>query len=379
MQPHIQPLSLWQRKLVFALLFVVFFIMLPVFIFYASGYRYDFSATSPSFTATGAFYIEADAPESTIYLDDVAVKNVRSFRSASYLQDIEPGIHRVHVQAPGAHTWVKELPVTAHIVTEAEAFNLPVVPQVRVIPEYVTALGEGVVFPHSSSTPVLAYVGSSTPLWFATSTATSSYRSNQEFNLLRELFAEQASATAARKEVLARQAQRFGFSTSSTDVGVATSTEIGTTTVSRDNVTLFEREGNVYARAESSNFRQVPHYFCAPYIPESDLLQSSSVSDEVGELDEELEEQERSECRDEILVSRQGQSLTSFDFYPTNSNLVLMHLTEGIYVVEIDDRAWQNMQPLYLGHNLELLLYRGGMYVREGELIFEILSDGAAG
>lgn len=380
MQPHVKPLSLWQRKLVFGLLFLLFLVMLPASIFYATGYRYDFSAPSPSFTATGAFYIEADAPESAIYLDDVVVKNIRSFRSASYLQGVEPGVHRVHVQAPGTHTWVKELPVAAHMVTEAEAFNLPLMPQVRLIPEYVTVDGKAVVFARTAETPVMEYIGTSTPLYFATTTATSSYRSNQEYTLIRDLLNQQASSTALRKEVLAKQAERFGFSTSSAVVGTSTLAEVGTTTVSRDALTLFEREGNIYAKAERDGFRQIPHYFCAPYLSESDLLPQTlepTVEIEVEEVvvPDPLVDREGSECREEIMINRQDQTVISFDFYPANANLVLMHLASGIYVVEIDDRAWQNIQPLYLGHDLQLLLYRGGIYVQEGELIFEVVPE----
>jgi hypothetical protein len=185
MEPHVQPLSLWRRKLVFGSLLVAFMISLPVFIFYATGYRYDFNSAKPTFTATGGFYIIADTPESIIYLDGEPVKNIRSFRSASYIQGIEPGSHRVHVQAPGVHTWVKELPVSAHIVTEAEAFNLPVTPQVRLIPEYVTATGTAVIFPRDAETPVLGLISSTTPFSIATSSATSTLKINQEHALLR--------------------------------------------------------------------------------------------------------------------------------------------------------------------------------------------------
>lgn len=372
MEPHVQPLSLWRRKLVFGSLLLAFLVSLPVFIFYATGYRYDFSAKKPAFTATGGFYIIADTPESVIYLDDEPVKNIRSFRSASYIQGIEPGVHRVHVQAPGVHTWVKELPVSAHIVTEVEAFNLPLTPQIRLIPEYVTATGTPVVIPRDADTPVLGLLATGTPLFFATSSATSTYRVNQEFTLLRDLLREQASSTAFREAVLARQAQSFGFSTSS--LATSTLAEVATTTVSRDTVTLFERNGDVYARAVESNFRQVPYYFCVPQVTEADLFD--------GGLDGEVAPQVATDtpavlsvCREEIRIDRQGKELLSFDFYPQNQNLVLMHLHDGVYVVEIDDRAWQNTQPLYRGEALELLLYRGSIFIKEGGLIFEVLPE----
>ncbi len=376
MEPHVQPLSPWRRKLVFGSLLLAFLVCLPVFIFYATGYRYDFSSAKPTFTATGGFYIIADTPESSIYLDDVPVENIRSFRSASYIQGIEPGKHRVHVQAPGVHTWVKELSVGAHLVTEVEAFNLPLLPQVRLIPEYLTATGTIVVLPRDTASPVLGFIPTSTtPLFLATSTATSTYRTNQEFTLLRDLLKEQASSTAFRKATLARAAQSFGFSTTT---GATSTLEVATTTVSRDTVTLFEREGDVFASAVESNFRQVPYYFCVPQVTESELFDSAVATLGAAAQDAlpaTTTEESIPECRPEIRIDRQGKTVLSFDFFPLNQNLVLMHLEDGVYVVEIDDRAWQNIQPLYLGQDLELILYRNGIFIKEGNLIFEVLPE----
>jgi hypothetical protein len=379
MQPDVKPLSHWQRKLVFGGLLLAFLVSLPVFIFYATGYRYDFSVKNPTFTATGGFYVVADTPDSEIYIDDEPVKNIRTFRSASYIQGIEPGIHRVHVQASGTHTWVKELPVEAHIVTEAEAFNLPLVPQVRLVAEYNTLDGRGVIFSHSSSSPVVTFIATSTT-FVATSSATSTYRANQEHALLHELFAEQASSTALRLQLeAAQEAERFGFSTTSSNKRTATtSTEIAATTIIRDTLTLFEREGEVFVSAIAQSFRQIPHYFCAASVVESDLLTQVTGLGEASNTPVTIAPLPVTECREEIQIDRQGQEVLSFDFFPSNANLVLLHLTNGVYVVEIDDRSWQNAQPLYQGEDIELLLYRGSIFIKEGELIFEILPEIAA-
>jgi hypothetical protein len=335
---------------------------------------------NPTFTATGGFYVVADTPDSEIYIDDEPVKNIRTFRSASYIQGIEPGLHRVHVQSPGTHTWVKELPVEAHIVTEAEVFNLPLEPQVRLVPEYLTSSNAGVLFPRSSSSPVLAYIATSTPLYAATGTATSTYRSNQEYILLNQLFVEQASSTALRLQLeAAQEAERFGFSTTSNNRRtVTTSTEIATTTITRDTLTLFKRDGEVFVSAIAQSFRQIPHYFCAASVVESDLLTQVTGLGEASNTPVTIAPLPVTECREEIQIDRQGQEVLSFDFFPSNANLVLLHLTNGVYVVEIDDRSWQNAQPLYQGEDIELLLYRGSIFIKEGDLIFEILPEIAA-
>ncbi len=376
MHPIVKPLSLWRRKLVFGTLFLAFLFSLPAFIFYATGYRYDFSADRPTFTATGGFYIFADAPENTIYVDDELVDNIRSFRSASYLQGVETGLHNLHVQAPGVHTWVKELTVLPHIVTEAEAFNLPIVPQVRLIMEYNNSASFPVVSAKSTSSPVFAIASTTNSYVVSTSTATSSYTLNPEFALIKSLFVEQASTTAEREKLLAQSKQKgFGFSTTSVETESA-SLALATTTVSRDTITLLKRDEDVFAKATPSNFRSVPHYFCAPRLTEEvigedrevEVLTAESVVVEEATLS-------GIPCRDEIKIDRKGQEVISFNFFPKNGNLVLMHLTDGVYVTEIDDRSWQNTQLLYPGENIQVLIYRGGVFIKENDVYFEVLSE----
>lgn len=376
MKPHVEPLAYWRRKVIFILLVIAFLLCLPAFMFYATGYRYDIFSGKPTITATGALYISADALENSIYIDEVEVTNARVFRNASYIQGLQPNMHRVHVQAPGLHTWVKNLSVYPHIVTEAEAFNLPLIPQVRLVTEYQTARGEAVFMVGSSTTPVLPASSSSVPFVVTSSTATSTYRVNSEYALLLDLFAEKASTTAQRK----KQEQQFGFSTST----ATTTLDTSTTTVTRSNVSLFEYEGDVYAQAVGTG-RQIPHYFCTSQVEieidlDEPLPEVVPVTD--GELffEETLSDLSNNtrECRETIQIDRKGEAVLGFDFFPTNANLVLLHLTSGIYVVEIDDRSWQNMQPLYLGANLEMYVLGSSIFVKEGKYIFEVLTEIAA-
>ena len=135
-------------------------------------------------------YIAAEAENSQIYLDEVEVDNARIFRKASYLQGIKPGLHRIHVQAPGLHTWVKELNVNPQIVTEAEAFNLPVIPQVRPVTEYLTNDGESIY--RLAPSGVFAKASSSESYIISTNTPTSTLAVNPEFATLEDLFNEKS-------------------------------------------------------------------------------------------------------------------------------------------------------------------------------------------
>ncbi len=346
---------------------------LPVFIFYATGYRYDFFSGKPTFTATGGLYIAAEALESTIFLDEIEVTNARVFRNASYIQGLQPGLHRVHVQTPGRHTWVKNLSVYPHIVTEAEAFNLPLVPQIRPVTEFQTIRGEAVFIVATTSQPVFDFASSSIPLFITASTATSSYRINPEYTLIKDLFASEASTTAMLNKI----EETFGFATSALDANVNTAT----TTIVRDDLRLYKSGEDVYVEALGTG-RQIPHYFCSNQVSTTteDLDLSASLQDAI---EEELIFQENiievsnndRECRTIIRIDRRWQTVQDFDFMPDNEDLILMTLEDGLYVIEIDDRSWQNGQVLYAGKNLKSLVHGGGIFVKDGKQIIEVLTD----
>jgi hypothetical protein len=55
------------------------------------------------------------------------------------------------------------------------------------------------------------------------------------------------------------------------------------------------------------------------------------------------------------------------------NDLVLLQLEDGLYVTEVDDRAWQNTQLLYPGRDFQVAISGGRIYLREAEHIFEVL------
>ena len=375
MKPVVEPLAYWRRKVIFIVLLLAFLFSLPAFMFYATGYRYDFLSGSPSITATGGLYITADAVDTSIYINEIEVTNARIFRNASYIKGLEPSMQRVHVQSPGRHTWVKNLTVYPHIVTEAEAFNLPLVPQVRPVTEYRTEADEAVFIVRSTSTePVLPQSSSSVPFIISKATATSTYRLSTEYALLSDLFEVKASTTKRAEKV---PVQPFSFSTTTK----AEEIEQATTTVVRNNVALYQEGEEVYAKALGTG-RQIPHYFCTSQVEIKSALNEDLedvLESKTGEMffEDTLNELSNNtrECRTDIQIDRQGKEVLEFTFLPENANLVLLHLEDGIYVVEIDDRAWQNTQPLYLGSDIEMLVYGGSVFVREDGLIFEVLTE----
>ncbi|MEX0930677.1 MAG: hypothetical protein WDZ68_00100 [Candidatus Paceibacterota bacterium] len=380
-EPLVKPLSHANRTWVFWILLTVFFIAVPAFVFYAIGYRVDL-ASENNITTVGGLYIGADADDVLMFVDEKPVVNMRIFQRAAYIQNLEMGIHRIHVQKDGLQTWVKELPVYAHIVTEAQAFNLPLVSQIRYIPEWLNKTGLPILISENATTTASVFPNAEvTNTVIATSSQiTREYLQNTEHEYVVSLF-ESATIDATTESRRAIDVFQPDFSfrepvSQSATASVATTTKITRTVV------LYEDDGEVYARWIGSD-RSVPYYYCITFTnPDRTTLEYGehvyeSIVEQFGNTHNlsGVDTDPTRVCRDTIRVDRDGQNVTWFDFLPNSTHHVLMLLEDGLYVVEIDDRAWQNVQLLYQGEDLEVRVDGGQIYVFDGEYYFEVFTE----
>lgn len=366
-EPIVKPLSQRNREWTFRILLAVFCIAMPVFVFYAIGYRIDFG-NSQNIVTVGGMYVSATADDVVMFVDEEPVTNMRIFQQAAYIQNLEAGVHRIHVQRDGLQTWVKELPVYAHIVTEALAFNMPEHPHIRFIAGWLTPEGLPVLI---GATPETAFPNASTTnTAIETQTSvTADLLENSEFEYVESLFTDEITRE--------QTATPFAFNDP-----LQTDDETPTTTIVFRDVRLHEDDGEVYATWIGSE-RNIPYYYCITYIsPEvttreygshvyeslvnafgtsTDLITPSTVGLRL--------------CRDTIRIDRDQQEVLDFEFLPGSMHHVLMLLADGLYVVEVDDRAWQNVQLLYPGEELEMRVDGGRIYVFDGTRYFEVFTE----
>jgi len=369
----------------FIFLLFIFLCSIPALYLYSTGYRFDFVHTS-NFISTGGLFIAAEKTEVSIFIDDELVRELRIFRKAFYAQNIDPGTHRVSVQKEGYHTWVKELPVYPHLVSEVQAFNMPLVPEAIIFGRFETATGSLVI----GTSTVLA---STTQNVYATSSAaTSTYRENGRFMQLKDLFKKEPATTTEALATRVREKVESVAGLSSTSAllggGNESVSPTATTTKESGGVRLFERGEDVYAAWVGSR-EEMPYYYCAePFerLPENGtklpvpITPSSAAVIESDTIDPSLlpavqQVPEDAECAPEIRIDRKWQEVQSFDFYPGSTDWVIMTLEDGVYMVEIDDRSWQNVQPLLLGRNLETRVDGGTVYIYDGALIYQMILE----
>ena len=376
-EPQIEHLSYERRQKFFWQLVAIFLVSLPILIFYTTGYRLDFTNEENAIMSTGGVYVTTDNLEVDVYLDEEQVERPRLFRSAYYIQNIAIGQHRIVVQRPDLQTWVKELPVDPHIVIEASAFNVPVIPRLRPITEYVTATGTLVYPGMASTTDLFDGVTTTEPVLFALSKNVSAYQLNEEHIFVRSLFSSTSSSTSSVFD-LNNGVERFRFASVDTQIEL-TATTTDEEIVSGD-MLLTTRDGELYAIWQDT-FDDIPFYFCVNDFASTSIADryGEHVLEEINRLDSSTStpmyvDQNRL-CRPEIKIDRSRMDVYFYDFFPDSSDLVLLQLEDGLYVTEIDDRAWQNTQLLYSGKDFQVVVENDSIYIRKGGLYFEIITE----
>jgi len=377
MTPHVemQPLSQKKRRFVFLLSLTLFVVAVPVSVFYAIGYRFDFANDITNIKSVGGMYVRNETPDTEMFINSEPVRDMRVFQRAAYIQNLEEGMHRIHVQGEGVQTWVKELPVYAHYVTEVSSFNLPQVPQIRIITEWSDpTTGSGVLF-DTEATSTFAFASVTAPtILVSSTTATSTLVANPEYDYVQSRLASTTQERALLQS-LRVQAERFMFGSE-----LASTTPVAptaTTTVRSRDFILYEREGEVFVHFAGPS-EDIPYYYCVIYsgkantsaeygthVYEQVMDQFDIVSSLLGSR----------MCRTDIRIDRLGQTVSWFDFFPGSTDIVLMLLEDGLYAVEVDDRAWQNTQILYPGEGLQVVQDGGRIYVQDKEVLIEVYTQ----
>lgn len=374
-EPQVKVLPYKRRKSLFNLLLLIFLITFPVFVFYTSGYRLSFENEETTIVTTGGIYVTTDDLEVDVYLDEEKVDRPRLFRSAYYIQTVENGLHRVVVQQPGLHTWVKVLPVDSYIVTEAAAFNMPVLPVIRPITEFLNQAGQGVVVVKgSTSTPLSAKATTTGNFVVVNKVAQASLRVNSEYTYVDALFASSSATTTSLFTLIEDEIDKFTSTTTA-----STTKKVEEEYIEQGNMRLVKRSGELFAWWAGSG-ASTPHYFC------TSQQATSTVALRLGKhVAEQMDQQRLSTttplhvegsriCRTTIRLDRKWQDLSYYEFFPRSSDLVVMQLQDGLYVTEIDDRGWQNTQMVYPGDSFEVFVTDTNIYIKEDGNYFELVT-----
>jgi len=106
---------------------MIFIIVVPMIIFYALGYSFDFE--KKTIVATGGIYLKSDPSRAEIYINDKLKTTTNKL-----IKRLGPKIYNVKIVKENFHLWEKDLMVQPNLVTKANnIILLPINPKISLV------------------------------------------------------------------------------------------------------------------------------------------------------------------------------------------------------------------------------------------------------
>jgi len=106
------------RIVLFLSLLVLFFLVVPLIVFYSQGYRYDFE--NKKITQTGGLFVKVEPKQVEIYINNELTKKTDFFFGSALVENLLPKKYKIEVQKEGYLSWGKNLEIKEKEVIEAK-------------------------------------------------------------------------------------------------------------------------------------------------------------------------------------------------------------------------------------------------------------------
>jgi len=118
-----------KRKILFVIFIIAFFIISPIVIFYASGYKLDWKNPLSFYfiQKTGMLIIASDPAEAEIFLNEKKQKNFspdlkifkggETIKTPAKIKNLLPGSYDLRVERPGYWPWERRIKIFSEQIT----------------------------------------------------------------------------------------------------------------------------------------------------------------------------------------------------------------------------------------------------------------------
>lgn len=116
-------MNIKKRRLLMVALFALFFILAPALVFYAYGWRFDFSKFQP--VQVGGIFLKELPSGATVTLDNQTAKHrSKKFLTGTLIGNLLPENYLIKIEQSGYQTWGKNVNVESAFVTETQPIVL---------------------------------------------------------------------------------------------------------------------------------------------------------------------------------------------------------------------------------------------------------------
>lgn len=333
---HIPPLSKKVRIIIWTAMLTAFLIIGPMILAYSYGYRFDDLENRFAWVKTGGVYIHSNISNANVYIDGEFVKTGGLLVRNTFVQNLKADItHVIEVRKDGYHGWIKKLPVTEGMVTEGRVLMLPTEIESNTILPFIDLAGlqtatetaETIINPNYLDNQILFGLASSTNEETLTNILNERINSISENNLI-GIDGEMATVTIDIPDYFL-------------ELGVDDPDELDNLIVLADEIAWLE-EGNILMYWIEDKEEQ-PFYYC-----------------------------NSSECKTELILDW-DEDILKFGFMPGRNDVWIVMNDSGLWAVEVDDRSTRNVQPIYMGENIDFEISQNNrIIVLDGDIFYEL-------
>lgn len=330
-----KPLNKWKRRILLFSLLILFIVLTPWILLNSFGYKLD---DTFSIVKTGGIYLHSDVPNTSLFINDKYIKNNGALLRNIFVQKLKPNSkYKVAVTKDDFHAWRKEIYVYPGLVSEGRVLMLPIEIEKTEIFPFFDEEGEGVHSPIPGFTKVSRTAnGKIIP-------------ENKDYIDVVTLFEgenpyEQKVPEVIESENILNEEVEPEVPEYYIELGIKDPETLENLIETSDEMSWLQN-GNIVLYW-IDKMESIPYYYCGG-------------------------EKERI-CNDEIVLDW-GDVIKKFDYYPDRNDVWVVLVNDGVYAVEVDPRSERNIQPVYLGSNLDFTISDSGrIFIKEKGAYFEL-------
>jgi len=329
------PLNKWKRRILFFALVIVFIILAPWVLLNSFGYRWE---DTFSFTETGGVYLHTEVTNGSLFINGKYIKDNRTIIRNILVQKLKPNnTYSFEFRKGGHHTWKKQLPIYPGIVTEGHVLAIPNIIETTEIFPFFDQEGKGSNIPITGFTQVSKTKdGRIIP-------------ENEDYINMVTLFEGEnpyeikvpevvVSVSSISDEVRTEEDLMYE------ELGVLDKDSLNNLIESTDELMWIEK-GDIVVYWIGSE-ESIPYYYCEGGVNKI--------------------------CNDEISLDWVNE-IKSFALFPKRGDVWLVLSDDGLFAVEVDPRSERNVQPVYVGNNIDFRIDTSGtIFVEDKGSFFEL-------
>lgn len=300
--------SIYQRRILVAFFVLLFLILAPAIVFYATG---NILGEGWNILATGGVYINSMESGAKLYVNG-KLKETTSFFTRGYLlKNIKPGVYTVLVEKDGYNNWTNKIMVYANRVSESNVFMLPAEITISEIKKYLES--ENML--STTTKPTL--------------------KPNPDYEMVKNFFSDTL--------ILGKS-----VSIVSTTTGKVINYSLGTkeNPIKNRHLTIWKEGKDVFIGWTGSVY-STPKIFCE-------------------------ESEGGVECQSQLKVYSFESNVASLDFFPGESEVIIVAVSNKIFAVEAENNPEKKLQMIYEGNKPDFRILNNNIYINDGEFFGQV-------